>query len=115
MATINETYAQVKPGVNTITWSSVTESDDANAVIINGLETGLAAMQVTGSFGGATIFLQGSNDGVNWINLSDVSGDVISLTTENGAEFSTGYAYIRPSAGGGTGQSVTVTICFRGN
>lgn len=69
-----------------------------------------ASVQVGGTFGGATVVLQGSNDGVTYATLKDLQGNNISFTSAGYAEFSSGAAFIKPSISGGTGDSINVTV-----
>ena len=69
-----------------------------------------ASVQVSGTFGGATVVLQVSNDGVTFATLKDISGNDLSFTAAGYAEFSSGAAFIRPSISGGTGDSLNVTV-----
>lgn len=71
------------------------------------------SMQVTGTFGSATITLQGSNDGTNFYAIKDFAGDDIALTAAGILEFSTAAAYIRPSSANGSADNVTVVIVLR--
>jgi hypothetical protein len=71
-------------------------------------------MQVTGTFGGGSVALQGSNDGTNWVALKDLAGAVIAITAAGGVDFSVSCVYIRPLITGGTGNDVDVTIALRG-
>jgi P pilus assembly chaperone PapD len=71
-------------------------------------------VQVTGTFGGATIALQVSNDGTNYATLKDGTGTTITFTSAGMAEFSTAALYIKPSSSGGTADDVTVTVVLRG-
>jgi len=69
-----------------------------------------ASVQVTGTFGGATVVLQGSNDKATWATLEDLEHNAISLTAAGIVEFSTGVAYVKPSVSGGTGDDLDVTL-----
>jgi P pilus assembly chaperone PapD len=71
-------------------------------------------VQITGTFGGATIALQVSNDGTNYVTLKDGSGSDISLTSAGMREFSTAALYLKPTSSGGTADNVTVTVVLRG-
>lgn len=113
MAVIPAVRSSLVPNVVKIEWETLTEADTAEREFPQGLEPLAGAFQVTGTFGGATVVLQGSNDGSNWATLSDPQGDAISLTGAGIFEFSTSVAYIRPAASGGTGQDVDVTIILR--
>ena len=69
-----------------------------------------ASVQVSGTIGGATIVLQGSNDGVTYTTLKDTAGTDISFTAAGYVEFSSAAAFIKPSISGGTGDSINVTV-----
>lgn len=68
------------------------------------------SVQVSGTFGGATVVLQGSNDGTTYATLKDSQGSDLSFTSAGYGEFSSGAAFIKPSISGGTGDSLTVTV-----
>lgn len=74
---------------------------------------------VTGTFGSATVTIEGSNDGTNFQTLITpaTSGTVpfIPSTTTSAANLSVKVpvAQIRAKTSGGTGTSVTVTAFFR--
>lgn len=114
MAVINPTPNRVTSGVDTYTWETITESDTAAAIYPNGTDPLAASVQVTGTFGGATVVLQGSNDNANWVTLQDVEGADISFTAAGAVDFSTAMVYMRPSASGGTSQDVDVILSTRG-
>ena len=60
------------------------------------------------------MFLQGSNDNTNWVNLTDTFGSTIQISSAGGKEFSTGALYIRPLVTGGSGDDIDVSISLRG-
>lgn len=114
MATINPVQISAESGLNLVLWETLTDVDTAASLSTNGTVPIISAVQVVGSFGGAAVTMQGSNDGVNWINLKDVDGSAISLTAEGGAEFSCAYRFMRPNASGGSSQDVDIYLCMRG-
>lgn len=69
-----------------------------------------ASVQVSGTIGGATVALQGSNDGVTYTTLKDTAGSPLSFAAAGYAEFSSGAAFIKPSISGGTGDSINVIV-----
>lgn len=95
-------------------WENLTESDTAEEAELNNTEGVISSVQVTGTFGGATVVLQGSNDGINYFTLKDTAGNNISFTEAGGADFSVACLQIKPSASSGTGQDVDVTAILRG-
>lgn len=73
-----------------------------------------ASVQVSGTIGGATIVLQGSNDGVTYATLNDVDGNALSFTAAGYKELTSGAAFIKPSISGGTGDSINVIVSHWG-
>lgn len=71
--------------------------------------------QATGTWGGATLALEGSNDGQNWFALSNLaSGSAATLTADGGASTLELPRYGRPRLStAGTGASIEVSVCAR--
>jgi ABC-type cobalamin transport system permease subunit len=102
-------------GIELHTWDNLDTADSSPTVAEPGGTSALAGfVQVVGTFGGGTVRLQGSNDNTNWINLKDIAGTLIGITSDGGAEFSTSARYIRPLITGGSGDDVDVYMIIRG-
>ena len=102
-------------GCDLYTFDNLDTADTSPGTILpSGTAPVVGAIQVIGTFGGASVALQGSNDGTNWVNLADRSGTVIAISAAGGSEFSTAYVYLRPLATGGTGDDLDVFISVRG-
>ena len=114
MATITEVASQPVSGVIKYTWETITESDTANYCVPGGTECLICSVQVVGTFGSASVAMQGSNDGTNWVSLNDLQGDAIAITSAGAAEFSTGMLYLRPFPSGGSSQDLDVFLVMRG-
>ena len=114
MATITPVESSLGLNITKITWTGLSTADTATAVAPAGAVPICGFVQITGTFGGATIVLQGSNDNSNWATLKDTSGTAISVTAAGAADFSTAAAYIRPSSSGGAGDDVNVVVVMRG-
>lgn len=71
------------------------------------------SVQVSGSFGGATVNIQGSNDGANYYTLNDPFSDPLTFTIEGLRAITELVNYIRPAVVGGAGTSITVTLLMR--
>lgn len=69
-----------------------------------------ASVQASGTFGGATVVLQGSNDGVTYATLKDTAGDDLSFTAAGYVEFTSAAVFVKPSISGGTGDSLNITL-----
>lgn len=113
MATVSFTQDQHVTTAS-IAWADVATGDTIVAYEISE-QAGLAgAVQFAGTFGGATVTLTGSNDGTNFVTLTDQVGTDISVTVAGLIEFSTACRYIKPGISGGTGDAVDVTVVLRG-
>ncbi len=96
-------------------WAAFTTAGGADtAFAVEGQRALAGAVQFSGTFGGATVVLEGSNDGITYFTLRDLQGNSISATAAAYVEFTTSAAYIRPRASGGTGDSLTATATLRG-
>lgn len=113
MATVDYTPAEVKgfgSYAHVITWS-LGNADTGVPVEMPGSH--IRSVQISGTFGSATVVIQGSNDGVTYFTLTDAQGNAISKTTaaiENIQELT---RYLRPSSSGGTGTAITVSLLLR--
>lgn len=72
------------------------------------------SVQVEGTFAGATVVLQGSNDGVNWRTLNDPNVAPLSFAAAGLKAVLEHTRYIRPLSSGGVGAAITVTVFMRG-
>jgi hypothetical protein len=70
-------------------------------------------VQVYGTFGGATVTLEGSLDGTNWATLNDAQGSPIAITEAKLEAVTELVRYTRPSVSGGSGASLTVMLFMR--
>ena len=72
-------------------------------------------IQVVGTFDSATLVWQGSNDGSNWVTLSDAGGTAISTSAAAIlTEVLEVPRYVRPStSGGGGSQDLDVRLVAR--
>lgn len=116
MATITPAISVIGStnGVPRIAWLGLATGDTVEPYLVSG-QYGLAvSIQVTGTFGGGTVIVEQSNDGVNWFTLTDLTGNPISITEAAMEETSNCAAYLRPSISGGTADSIDVYMVFRG-
>lgn len=96
-------------GVVLYKWEALGNADDGAPVSI-GYAADITA-QVIGTFGGATVVFEGSNDGTNWVTLTAKGGTSgISLTAAGMKSANETPAYIRPKTSGGTGTDVDVIV-----
>lgn len=71
-------------------------------------------VQVSGTFGGATIVIEGSNDKTTWFTLNDNAGLPLSFTAAGMKLMLENPIYVRPVSSGGTGTSVAISIAGAG-
>lgn len=95
-----------------ITWAAAATGDTFNPFVMD-VPGSVAAIQIDGTFGGATATLQGSVDGTTYFGLEDVTGTAISATAAALFELSTAVLYIRPALTSGTGNSVNFRLLVR--
>jgi hypothetical protein len=114
MATIIPTTVEDQVRAAAYRWTDYSTADTSTPIKVQNMQGLAGSVQVTGTFGGATITLQGSNDGTNFVTLKDSAGTAISVTAAGMAEFSTAALYLKPTSSGGTADNVTVTVILRG-
>ena len=73
-------------------------------------------LQGTGTWGGATLALEGSNDGTNYFAVTNTAGSALTLTADGGKQAVERPLYLRPRLSTvGVGATVTVTLALRRN
>ena len=102
MATINATLDRdTIPGAVLVTWTGLATGDVGGGIPI--AYSADITGQVTGTFGGATITWQGSNDNTNWHPLTRRSvGTDMAFTSAAIHTVNENPAWIRPAVTGGT-------------
>lgn len=71
----------------------------------------VASIQFAGTFGGATVAIEISNDGVNWLPLTDRNDTAVTATAAGLVDVSCGAARIRAKTTGGNGTTdIMVTL-----
>lgn len=116
MATItHETPVPLKAfgdrNVHIIEWNAMGNDDTGSALEMPGSSD--RSVQVVGNFGGATVTLEGSNDGTNYATLTDPQGNAISMTSTGLEMISELTRYVRPKTAGGTGTDVDVFLLVK--
>ena len=116
MATIMYTQSEVSSidrSVLMITWAPVT-SDSGNNDVCVPLQLPQytsKSVHVFGTFGSATIIVNGSNNsGVSFVPLDDPNGSAISIGSENIEQISQNTQQVQPAISGGTAASVTIVM-----
>lgn len=114
MATVSPaTTTTAGNSVTTVTWADMATGDTIEAVEVGAPNALAASIQISGTFGGATVGLSASNDGTNYIALEDTSGDAISATAAAMFEVSTGALYLKPTISGGSSDAVDAVLVLR--
>jgi len=112
MATVNPTPVRLRNGsaapAIVVTWANIGDSDTCTAYDTGGFSG--RSVQVSGTFGSATIVLQGSNDGSNYVTLTDPQGNAISKTSAAFEQIEEMTRYLKPGTSGGTNSNTTVTV-----
>lgn len=112
MATINPVIVPHE-GYLHVLWENIAEGDDTSSVLLRPSNND-KTVQVTGTFGGATITIQGSIDGVNWFSVKNATGTTVSFTSAGGAFMAENVPYYRVVIENGTNSDVDVHICAAG-
>ena len=101
-------------GVRIWKWESLTQSDSEGAALPQPNFTD-RAVQVEGTFDGATVTLKGSIDGANFHTLTDPQANPLSFTSGGIKQISEAVRVLKPELSGGTASDLTVTILMKGN
>lgn len=116
MATVTPTSASVSAGDGSAvlySWSLTTAN--ADGAPISGVEWADRTWQAAGTWGAATLTLQGSNDGTNWFTLTNAAGGTaVTMTANAGAATIELPLWVRPNlTTPGTAAAVAVTMLMR--
>ena len=114
MATVTPTVVDISKDdrVIMITWALTSANTDGAPA--EWCQFADRTVTFTGTWGGATAALEGSNDGSTWIGLADVQGTAITATAnkiETAVELT---RYVRPNlTTAGVGATVSATLIMR--
>ena len=114
MATITATLDRnASAGAIIVTWASMGTADTGTSFLVPSASN--LTLQQSGTFGGATIVLQGSNDGTNWATLTQTGGSNVAFSyTTAGVHCPVEMpVYVRPVTSGGTGTVVDAILVCR--
>lgn len=96
-----------------VQWTGLLNGDDGAPIEMPG--SVLRSVQFTGTFGtGGTILIEGSNDGTNYVVLTDLQGNNISKTTAGIEGIQEVTRYIRPRVSAGDGTTTLVATLYLG-
>ena len=95
--------------VQIVTWTGLTTDDTGQPWRRNDYTD--KCVTITGDFGsGATVTMQGSNDGTNWFSLTDPQANAIAKTAAAMEQILENPVWIRPSVSGGTSPDLDIII-----
>lgn len=113
MAVVTGTIAKLSTfldEVHVITWAAIPNGDSGSPVEMPGSAD--RSVQILGTFGaGGTIVIEGSNDGTNYVTLTDPQGNALSKTAAAIEAVSELTRYIRPHVTAGDGTTA-LTVCL---
>lgn len=117
MATVSPAFSSVSAqaqDVKRVYWTGIVTGDTLVSFPVPG-QTGVAgSVQIDGTFGGATVKLQVSNDNVTFFDVKDLGNTAISATSAGYFEFTTAGVYLKPLVTSGSANSINVKVVLRG-
>ena len=114
MATVSPVVKRTAEGVPYVLWETIVTGDTINRFALPEPWGRAASVQISGTFGGATVKLQQSNDGATWFDMKDIYGTAVSATSNAIFEIVASAAYLRPSIASGSANDVDVILVLRG-
>lgn len=117
MATVSPAFSFVQAQSSKVpqtVWAGIVTGDTINPFIVVAQAAVAGCVQIGGTFGGATVGLQASNDGVTYFDMKDLGGTTLSATSAALFEFTTAAVYLRPVVTGGAANTINVTMVLRG-
>lgn len=110
-AAFTQTITNLKPIIgmsSLVVWSGGATGDSGSSASFISFYN--KSFQVTGTFGGATVNLEGSNDGTNWQILNDSGNSAIGCTAACIKQVQQNTRYIRPTVVGGAASAILVQV-----
>lgn len=84
-------------------WTGLLAGDDGEAIPFSQYTD--KSVQVSGTFGGATLRFEGSNNGTDWAVLTDPQGNDLILSVAKVEMVTEAVAFVRPRVVGGDGST----------
>jgi hypothetical protein len=112
MAVITLTKLDTGPDFKVYQWTPLTEADTCAAIKLDRVAADIM-LQVTGTFGSASVALHGSLDGTNYVALKDADGAAIAVTSAGLTSARDAPLWLKPVASGGSSQSLTIALLVR--
>ena len=96
-----------------VTWESLAANETGDANEMPGSSD--RSVTISGTLSGATVIVEGSNNGTDYFTLTDPQGNPISFTSTKLKAISEITAFTRPRINGGDGlTNVRIDICIKG-
>lgn len=95
MANITPTSVEKSGDTTLTTWEAITTTDHTGDGFSNPGAPD-RTVQAFGTWDGATLIIEGSNDGTNWSQCYDAAGDLFSLTADGIKALRENPLFIRP-------------------
>lgn len=112
MSTINpEGVATGNNRTHVVNWTGLAPGDDGEPVEF--AQYSDKSVQVAGTFGGATLAFEGSNNGTDWSVLTDPQGNALNFTSPKIEMVAEATRYVRPLVVGGAGSSLNVHLFLK--
>jgi hypothetical protein len=115
MATVNPSISTIEGdgSVMQIVWTPLT-STNLDGAPVRWCQYADRSVQLSGTWGTATVVLQGSNDGTTWFTLTDPQTVAISKTADALEQVLEMTQFVRPLLSGGNGTTaVTANLLVR--
>jgi hypothetical protein len=94
------------------TWLNLATGDEGDALPFGQYTD--RSVQVVGTFGGATVVVEGSLNGTDWATLTDPQGNDLLITTAKIEMVTEATVFIRPRISGGDGTTdITVLMLLK--
>lgn len=111
MATIQHVHDDLAQKTVEILWETMGDDDVGSGVALGSYDE--LTVHVTGTFGGATVTIEGSPDDSAWVTMPDLNGTLLSLTAASVEKVGPAPKFIRPQTAGGSGTDVDVRLVAR--
>ena len=108
MATITHQTTEANKRNRLVLWETMGNADSGTPIPTEDFT--VASFQAVGTWGSATLVIQGSNDGTNWATLENNQGDALSVTADAFDSIGEMPRLIRPTTSGGSGTDVDVYV-----
>ncbi len=120
MATVNPTLTsrlQIGGDDSCVLFTWALTSTNTDGLPIEWTQWSDRCLQFVGTWGGATLTMQGSNDGTNWFTLSKAAnGNDFTATADGGEQVIETPRFFRPNlTTAGVGASISVLLLARRN